>query len=63
LIFPESNPVEEAKESPNPHLILPVGTQVVTIVDLRSSDDQSEPLRRSGTVGKIIKAKWPTAID
>jgi predicted nucleotidyltransferase len=38
----------------NPHLILPVGTQVVTLVEVRARD--GEPLRRSGTVGKVIKA-------
>ncbi len=38
----------------NPNLILPVGTQVVTLVQVRSINGQ--PLRRSGTVGKIIKA-------
>lgn len=39
---------------PNPHLILPVGTQVVTLVEVRARDGQ--PLRRRGTVGKIVKA-------
>jgi uncharacterized protein len=38
----------------NPSLILPVGTQVVTLVEVRSRNGQ--PLRRSGTVGKIIKS-------
>lgn len=38
----------------NPSLILPVGTQIVTLVELRSKD--GEPLRRSGTVGKVIQA-------
>jgi len=38
----------------NPHLILPVGTQVVTLVEVRARDGQ--PLRRSGTVGKIVEA-------
>jgi predicted nucleotidyltransferase len=38
----------------NPHLILPVGTQVVTVVEIRSIN--GNPLRRSGTVGKIVRA-------
>jgi len=36
------------------NLILPNGTQVVTLVEVRDRDGQ--PLRRKGTVGKIIKA-------
>jgi len=42
------------KDKPNPNLILPVGTQIVTLVELHSRD--GKPLRRSGTVGKIVKA-------
>jgi predicted nucleotidyltransferase len=38
----------------NPHLILPIGTQVVTLVEIRARN--GEALRRSGAVGKIIKA-------
>ena len=38
----------------NPNLILPVGTQVVTVVEVRSKNGQ--PLRRSGTVAKIVKS-------
>jgi uncharacterized protein len=38
----------------NPNLILPVGTQVVTLVEIRSVN--GHPLRRSGTVGKIVKS-------
>lgn len=38
----------------NPNLILPAGTQVVTLVEVRSKNGQ--PLRRTGTVGKVIKA-------
>lgn len=41
-------------QDPNPNLILPVGTQVVTLVEIYGSD--GEPLRRSGAVGKIIKS-------
>jgi hypothetical protein len=41
-------------EKLNPHLILPVGTQVVTLVEVRSGNGAS--LRRSGSVGKIIKS-------
>jgi hypothetical protein len=45
---------EEKAPKPNPHLILPVGTQVVTLVEVRGGN--GEPLRRSGSVGKIVKA-------
>lgn len=38
----------------NPHLILPVGTQIVTLVEIRGRN--GEPLRRRGAVGKIVKA-------
>jgi len=38
----------------NPHLVLPAGTQVVTRVECRGVG--GEPLRRSGTVGKIVKS-------
>lgn len=37
-----------------PHLILPAGTQVVTVVECRGLE--GEALRRKGTVGKIIKS-------
>ena len=43
----------------NPNLILPVGTQVVTLIEIRSRGGQ--PLRRSGTVGKIVKAPTDNA--
>lgn len=38
----------------NPHLILPVGTQVVTLVEVRGRNGQAE--RRAGAVAKIIKS-------
>jgi uncharacterized protein len=38
----------------NPHLILPVGTQIVTLVEIRARN--GEPLRRRGAVGKIVKS-------
>jgi predicted nucleotidyltransferase len=44
----------KSPDKPNPHLILPIGTQVVTMVELRERN--GEPLRRSGSVAKIIKA-------
>ncbi len=44
----------ERLDKPNPNLILPVGTQVVTLVEIRSRNGQ--PLRRSGSVGKVTKA-------
>ncbi len=37
-----------------PHLILPAGTQIVTLVECRGL--AGEALRRKGTVGKIIKS-------
>lgn len=40
-------------EKTNPNLILPIGTQVVTLVELRGRSGQA--LRRSGAVGQIIK--------
>jgi len=40
--------------SQHPHLILPAGTQVVTLIEQRNS--QGEGIRRSGSVGKIIKS-------
>jgi predicted nucleotidyltransferase len=43
----------------NPNLILPAGTQVVTLVELRSRNGQ--PLRRSGTVGIIVKSPTDNA--
>lgn len=39
---------------PNPHLILPVGTQVVTLIEIRSKNGSA--VRRSGSVGKIVKS-------
>lgn len=39
---------------PNPHLIIPTGTQVVTLVECRGP--AGEAMRRSGAVGKIIKS-------
>lgn len=38
----------------NPNLILPAGTQVVTLVEVRGRG--GEPMRRSGAVGKIVKS-------
>ncbi|MBS2006567.1 MAG: nucleotidyltransferase domain-containing protein [Cyanobacteria bacterium SZAS TMP-1] len=38
----------------NPQLILPVGTQVVTLIDVRGLHGGAE--RRSGEVGKIVKS-------
>ncbi len=38
----------------NPHLVLPAGTQIVTLVESR--DVGGAPLRSSGTVGKISKS-------
>ncbi len=46
----ESNPTRKL----NPHLIIPAGTQVVTLVEIRSKAGQ--PLRRKGTVGTIVKS-------
>jgi|AGTN01.2.fsa_nt_gi Predicted nucleotidyltransferase len=45
---------DNSSEKVNPHLIVPVGTQVVTLVEIR--DRQGNALRRSGTVGKIVRA-------
>jgi len=42
------------EEKVNPHLILPAGTQVVTLVDVRQRESQE--MRKSGAVGKIIKS-------
>ncbi len=38
----------------HPHLILPAGTQVVTLIEQRNT--QGDGIRRSGSVGKIIKS-------
>lgn len=38
----------------NPNLILPIGTQVVTLVDVRERN--GGPVRQAGSVGKIVKA-------
>ncbi|MBX9689215.1 MAG: nucleotidyltransferase domain-containing protein [Candidatus Obscuribacterales bacterium] len=47
--------MEPEQENPtNTKLILPVGTQVVTVTELRSRSGES--LRRSGSVGKIISS-------
>jgi predicted nucleotidyltransferase len=43
----------------NRNLILPVGTQVVTMVEIRSRDGQ--PMRRSGSVGKIVNSPTDNA--
>lgn len=43
----------------NPNLILPVGTQVVTLVEVRGR--HGEASRRSGAVGKIIKSPTDNA--
>ena len=43
----------------NPQLIIPAGTQVVTLVEIRSKAGQ--PLRRKGTVGTIIKSPLDNA--
>lgn len=42
------------KPLPNPNMILPVGTQVVTRVEIKGKD--GTPMRPKGTVGKIVKA-------
>lgn len=44
----------ESENNARPSLILPVGTQVVTSVEVR--DLQGSAIRRSGAVGKIIEA-------
>lgn len=44
----------KSNNKPNPHLIIPAGTQVVTLVEIRSKAGQ--PLRRKGTVGTILKS-------
>lgn len=44
----------KSNRKPNPHLIIPAGTQVVTLVEIRSKAGQ--PLRRKGTVGTILKS-------
>lgn len=41
-------------ERPNPHLILPAGTQIVTLVSI--SERKPYPERSAGVVGKIIKS-------
>lgn len=41
-------------DSENPRLVLPVGTQVVTTVEIYAKDGSA--LRRSGAVGKIVEA-------
>ena len=46
--------MSDQKPKLNPHLILPVGTQVVTLVEIHAGSGES--IRRSGAVGKIIKA-------
>jgi uncharacterized protein len=46
--------MEPDKQKANPDLVLPVGTQVVTAVEVR--DSQGVALRRSGAVGKIIES-------
>lgn len=38
----------------NPNLILPVGTQVVTLIEIREKNGL--PTRRTGAVGKIVKS-------
>lgn len=50
---------DQKEKKPNPNLILPVGTQVVTLVEVRGRN--GEAARRSGTVGKIIKAPTDNA--
>lgn len=42
------------KNKTNPHLILPVGTQVVTLVEVRARNGKA--LKRMGTVGKIVRS-------
>ncbi len=39
-------------EKLNPHLILPAGTQVVTLIDVRNKN--TENVRKAGAVGKIV---------
>jgi len=46
--------VEESSNKINPHLILPIGTQIVTLVEIRNNEGQA--VRRCGAVGKIIKS-------
>lgn len=41
-------------DRPNPHLILPVGTQIVTLVTI--NERKPYPERSSGVVGKIVKS-------
>jgi len=45
---------DNKSSSANPHLVLPVGTQIVTLVDCR--DLGGTPARRSGTVGRVTKS-------
>src|SRR4051812_8148690 len=40
--------------SPNPHLILPVGTQVVVLVDVRGTD--GKPVHPRGAVGIVVQS-------
>jgi hypothetical protein len=57
VAVPRSGRLEGNMSEPgklNPNLILPVGTQVVTLVEVRGK--AGEALRRSGAVGKIIKS-------
>src|SRR5205807_359346 len=47
-----TGPMSEA--SPNPHLILPVGTQVVTSVEVKGAD--GKPIHPRGAVGVVVQA-------
>src|SRR3954470_23364026 len=40
--------------SPNPHLIRPVGTQVVVLADVRGTD--GKPVHPRGAVGVVVQA-------
>lgn len=46
--------MEKETQRMNPNLILPVGTQIVTMVEIRNKD--GEAVRRSGSVAKIVRA-------
>ena len=45
--------MKDKENDPNPHLILPVGTQVVTRVEVRGGDGQV--IHPQGAVGRIVK--------
>jgi predicted nucleotidyltransferase len=45
---------DEKPQNVNPHLIVPVGTHVVTLVEVREMNGQAS--RRSGAVGKVTRS-------